>query len=120
MLPVERTVSSLLRSRQLGPSYVPMQPAQFGDIAVNPDGKTAYVSDGYSVIPVSLTRDQALAPIVGFDAPSMIAVSPNGRFAYVTNPYCWEEISMGNASRRRRAPSQSPTGRSSSPPSASS
>jgi len=111
VLPVERTVSSLLRSRQLGPSYVPMQPAQFGDIAVNPDGKTAYVSDGYSVIPVSLTRDRALAPIVGFDAPSMIAVSPNGRFAYVSNPYCWEEISMGNCVATPKSPVAEPNGK---------
>ena len=111
VLPVERTISSLIRAPLSGPSYTPAQPAQFGDIAVNPDGKTAYVSDGYSVIPVSLTRHRALAPITGFDAPSMIAVSPGGRFAYVTNPDCWEEISTGDCIATPRTPVVEPNGK---------
>jgi DNA-binding beta-propeller fold protein YncE len=111
VLPVERTISSLIRAPLSEPSYTPVQPAQFGDIAVNPDGTTAYVSDGYSVIPISLTRHRALAPITGFDAPSMIAVSPSGRFAYVTNPYCWEEISTGDCIATPRTPVVEPNGK---------
>lgn len=111
VLPVERVVSSLIRTPQAGPSYIPMEPAQLGDIAVNPDGKTAYVSDGYGVIPISLTRQRALAAITGFDAPSMIAVSRGGRFAYVTNPYCWEQISTGDCLATPKHPVLEPNGR---------
>ncbi|MGO9856003.1 MAG: YncE family protein [Acidimicrobiales bacterium] len=110
-LPVERTINSLVRGPLSEPSFTPVEPAQFGDIAMNPDGRTAYVSDGYSVIPVSLARHRALAPITGFDAPSEIAVSPRGRFAYVTNPYCWEEISTGDCIATPRQPVREPNGK---------
>ena len=111
VLPVERTIGSLIRDSLSQQSFMPVNPAQFGDIAVNPNGRTAYVSDGYSVIPVSLTQHRALAPIAGFDAPSMIAVSPSGRFAYVTNPYCWEQISTGDCIPTPKSPVVEPNGK---------
>jgi DNA-binding beta-propeller fold protein YncE len=111
VLPFERTLNSLVLGALAEPSFTPVQPAPFGDIVVNPDGQTAYVSDGYTVIPVSLTRHRALAPITGFDGPSMIAVSPNGTLAYVTNPVCWEKITTRNCVAPPRNPVVEPNGK---------
>jgi len=91
-LPVEPTFSVFTSSFDAGSVVARLRPAAFGAIVVNPDDTTAYVADGYVVVPVSLTEHRALRAITGFDEPSMIAVSPNGRFAYVTNPDCWESL----------------------------
>ncbi len=88
-----------------------LRPAAFGDIVVNPDDTTAYVADGYVVVPISLTEHRALRAITGFDAPSMIAVSPDGRFAYVTNPYCWESLKTNGCVATPKHPVFEPNGR---------
>jgi DNA-binding beta-propeller fold protein YncE len=111
VLPVEGTQSSVVLDPLWGQSYSPVQPAQFGDIAVNPDGRRACVSDGCAVIPLSFTRARALEPISGLNAPSMIAVSPDRQVAYVTNPACRKEISTRDCVVPRNRPVMEPDGK---------
>jgi DNA-binding beta-propeller fold protein YncE len=110
-LPVEPTFRGFSSSFDAGSVAARRQPAAFGDIVVNPDDSTAYVADGYVVVPVSLTEHRALRAITGFGEPSMIAVSPNGRFAYVTNPYCWESLKTDECVATPKHPVHEPNGR---------
>jgi YVTN family beta-propeller protein len=58
------------------------------DIAIAPDGATAYVvntDDNDTVIPVNLVTGLPGKPIPDPDEPIAIAIAPNGATAYVTN-----------------------------------
>ena len=54
-------------------------------IAITPDGKTAYVSDpaGDAVIPIDTATNTAGTPIQIGRAPAEIAITPDGTTAYV-------------------------------------
>jgi DNA-binding beta-propeller fold protein YncE len=110
-IPAEPTFSGLSGSFDAGSVVARLQPAAFGAIVVNPDDTTAYVADGYVVVPVSLTEHRAVRAITGFDEPSMIAVSPNGRLAYVTNPDCWESLKTDECVATPKHPVHEPNGR---------
>ena len=57
-----------------------------GDIAITPNGKTAYVIiNSPHVIPIDTATNKAGKPIRVGSGPSDIAVTPNGKTAYVTN-----------------------------------
>jgi DNA-binding beta-propeller fold protein YncE len=87
------------------------EPSPITSVAVTPDGKTAYVTDGYAVVPVDLVHHQAERPITGFDDASSIAIAPDGRMAYVTNPYCWESIKTALCVKRPSRPVVEPNGK---------
>jgi YVTN family beta-propeller protein len=57
------------------------------DIAITPDGKTAYVTndDAGNVIPINTATGTAGSPIRVGDGPRGIAITPDGKTAYVTN-----------------------------------
>jgi YVTN family beta-propeller protein len=60
-------------------------------IAIRPDGKTAYVLNpsAFTVVPVSTATNTAGKPIPvgrsGIDSPSFIAITPDGKTVYVAN-----------------------------------
>ena len=54
-------------------------------MAITPDGWTAYVASGFTVIPVSLATCSAQPAILTGSNASAIAITPNGKRAYVTN-----------------------------------
>lgn len=110
-LPFEPAVNSFIVGVLQSEKQVPKQPADIGAIAVGPGGTTAYVTDGYTVVPLSLTGGRAERPITGFNAASQIAVAPDGRVAYVTNPYCWESIKNGDCVARPSRPEIEPNGK---------
>jgi DNA-binding beta-propeller fold protein YncE len=95
VLPAERTVGSLIAGNSPISNYPPVQPADLGGLAVDPNGRTAYVTDGYVVVPIDLVTHHALAPITGFEAPTQIAIDPSGQYAYVTSAYCWSSDTTG-------------------------
>jgi DNA-binding beta-propeller fold protein YncE len=109
-LPPERPRYSLI-SNAAEPNYSPRSPAPITDLVVNPDGRTAYLIDGYAVVPVDLVQGRAEEPITGFDGPQQMAISSNGRTAYVTNPYCWEIINSGQCEKPPTHPISEPNGR---------
>ncbi len=110
VLPKELPQNWLIKSIAQ-PTYSPRPPAPITDLAISPDGKMAYVVDGYAVIPVDLADHRAEQPIKGFDGPDRIAISPDGQTAYVTNPYCWEVIHTGQCQLPPRRPLVEPNGR---------
>ncbi len=110
-LPYERPVNSLILGRLQSLPSLPKQPADIGDITVNPQGTMAYVTDGYTMVPIDLATQRALPAITGFDAPSQIAIAPDGLVAYVTNPYCWESLSTSECVRVPKKPVPEPNGR---------
>ncbi|PFE80324.1 YncE family protein [Bacillus cereus] len=56
------------------------------DIAISPDGLTAYVVNNFNTVSiVNLTTQAIIGTISGFNSPFGIALSPNGLTAYVTN-----------------------------------
>ncbi|MGH9298249.1 MAG: YncE family protein [Acidimicrobiales bacterium] len=62
------------------------------DIAITPDGKTAYVTDdgsaaslGHTVTPIDLTTGKAEAAIGVGAGPQGVVITPDGKTAYVTN-----------------------------------
>ena len=63
-----------------------------GQIAITPNGKTAYVITDDSVVPVNTATGTALKPIKGTVGASYIAITPNGKTAYVS--YCCFEGSQ--------------------------
>jgi hypothetical protein len=109
-LPYERPFNSLVLSIADQQASLPKQPAEIDDLTVNPQGTTAYVTDGDTVIPIDLVTHRALSAISGFDAPSQIAIAPNGQVAYVTNPYCWESLSTNECVPVPRKPVPEPNG----------
>src|SRR5579863_1905709 len=52
-----------------------------GEIAIAPNGRTAYVANSYSdtVTPINLCRGEALKPIKVGKGPDAIAIAPDGR-----------------------------------------
>jgi DNA-binding beta-propeller fold protein YncE len=108
-LPKELPQDSLI-STILGPVYRPRLPAPITDLAVSPNGETAYVVEGYVVVPVDLSHGRAERPITGFDGPEHIAISPDGTTAYVTNPYCWEVLSTGQCESPPKKAVREPNG----------
>jgi DNA-binding beta-propeller fold protein YncE len=108
-LPSEPAVNSFILGVQ--ETYVPSQVSPIGSIGITPDGETAYVTDGYAVIPVDLLRNRAERPITGFDDASSIAVAPDGKTAYVTNPYCWQSLSTDLCVKKPSHPIVEPNGR---------
>jgi DNA-binding beta-propeller fold protein YncE len=110
VLPLERTVGSLIRGSTPISNYAPVQPADLGDIAIDPTGRMAYIVDGYVVIPINLITHRPLAPISGFEVPSQIAVDPSGQYAYVTSAYCWSSDKTGACVPSPRHPVTEPNG----------
>jgi DNA-binding beta-propeller fold protein YncE len=56
-----------------------------GQIAITPDGKTAYVTTGSSVTPINMATGTPGTPIhVGGGVTRGIAITPDGKTAYVT------------------------------------
>jgi DNA-binding beta-propeller fold protein YncE len=108
-LPSEPAVNSYIVGQE--DSHLPVQPSPIGTVVVTPDGRTAYVTDGYAVVPVDLVDRRAERPITGFDDASGIAIAPDGKTAYVTNPYCWESIPTGLCVKRPPHPVIEPNGR---------
>jgi DNA-binding beta-propeller fold protein YncE len=111
VLPTERTVGSLIAGNAPISNYAPVQPAGLGGLAVDPNGTTAYVTDGYVVVPIDLATHRALAPITGFEAPSQIAIDPSGQYAYVTSAYCWSSDNTGKCVPTPTHPVTEPNGR---------
>ena len=64
---------------------IPVGPGPF-DIAITPNGKTAYVLNfaGDTVTPIRTTTNTAGPPIPVGNEPFGIAITPNGKTAYVT------------------------------------
>lgn len=108
-LPPEPPQYSLIKN-YVGPSSSPRSPAPITDLVMSPDGRTAYVVDGYAVVPVDLARGRAERPITGFEGPQQMAISPDAKTAYVTNPYCWEVISTGRCEGPPERPVAEPNG----------
>ena len=65
-------------------------PGEPSDIAVTPDGKTAWVieaiNEKYSVLVADLTTGSIVARHEGFDLPRRVVMSPDGRLVVVTDP----------------------------------
>ena len=59
----------------------PKTPDPIASIAITPDGKPAYETDGYAVIPVDLVHHRAERAITGFDDALSIAIAPDGETA---------------------------------------
>jgi YVTN family beta-propeller protein len=57
------------------------------DVAITPDGKTAYVVDNERVVPIDVATNKAGAPIPIPIYGEAIAITPDGRFAYVTSVF---------------------------------
>ena len=59
------------------------------DVAITPDGKTAYVPNGSnSVVPIDVATNKAGTPIVvGSPGTEAIAITPDGKTAYVTSGF---------------------------------
>jgi len=55
------------------------------DVAITPDGKTAYVVDNEKVVPIDIATNKAGTPIPIPLFGEAIAITPDGRFAYVTS-----------------------------------
>lgn len=111
VLPAERTVGSLIAGNAPISNYAPVQPADLGGLAVDPNGRSAYVTDGYVVVPIDLAAHHALTPITGFEAPSQIAIDPSGQYAYVTSAYCWSSDKTGKCAAAPAHPVTEPNGR---------
>jgi DNA-binding beta-propeller fold protein YncE len=54
-----------------------------GDVAVTPDGKTAYVTGNGTVTPITVATNTAGTPIT-VEAAGGIAITPDGKTAYIT------------------------------------
>jgi YVTN family beta-propeller protein len=69
---------------------VPSEGGLAGDIAILPNGKTAYVLDApQGIVPVDLASGTALRPISVSDIYSLaadVAIAPNGQTAYAVEP----------------------------------
>ena len=78
---------------------------------MNPNGKTAYVPDGYSVIPVSLTQHRALAPIAGFDAPVHDCSEPEWTVRLRDELVLLGQISTGDCIPTPKSPVVEPNGK---------
>jgi DNA-binding beta-propeller fold protein YncE len=64
------------------------------DVAITPDGKTAYVLDNQKVVPIDVATNKAGTAIPIPQFGQSIAISPDGRFAYVTSNFAApEEVS---------------------------
>jgi DNA-binding beta-propeller fold protein YncE len=109
-LPSQRSLSSPIGTDR-SPGYYPRAPAPISDLVVSPDGRTAYVVDGYAVVPVNLVDGRAEKAITGFDGPQQMTIASDGKTAYVTNPYCWEVIRTGQCQGPPRHPIAEPNGR---------
>jgi YVTN family beta-propeller protein len=57
------------------------------DVAITPDGKTAYVVDREKVVPIDIATNKAGTPIPIENSGRSIAIAPDGRFAYVTSNF---------------------------------
>jgi YVTN family beta-propeller protein len=57
------------------------------DIAITPDGRTAYVVDGDSLTPIDVATNKAGGLIAIPMSARSIAITPDGRFAYVTSNF---------------------------------
>ena len=68
-------------ARGVAGKYLPA-PGMYGS-AIAPDGRTAYITVGHSVVPLSLQTGQAGQPIEIPGAGGPIAITPDGRTAYV-------------------------------------
>jgi DNA-binding beta-propeller fold protein YncE len=110
ILPAERTVGSLIAGNTPISNYAPVQPADLGGLAVDPNGRSPYVTDGYVVVPIDLVTHHALTPITGFEAPSQIAIDPSGQYAYVTSAYCWSSDKTGKCVATPTHPVTEPNG----------
>jgi YVTN family beta-propeller protein len=54
-------------------------------LAVSPDGKYVYVTNGEVVSVIDTSTNKLLTPIKAGDKPYGVAVSPDGKYVYVTN-----------------------------------
>ncbi len=81
-----------------------------GQIAITPDGKTAYVvSSSGTVIPISTATDRAGGPIyVGHGSrnfgPDFIAITPDGKTAYVADLALNTVVPISTATNRAGTP----------------
>jgi YVTN family beta-propeller protein len=57
------------------------------DVAITPDGKTAYVVGREKVIPINVATNKAGTAIPIETSGRSIAIAPDGRFAYVTSNF---------------------------------
>jgi YVTN family beta-propeller protein len=60
------------------------------DVAIAPDGKTAYVINGNfptGVVPIDIATNEPKPSIPVDQSPRSIAITPDGRFAYVTSSF---------------------------------
>ncbi|HSK49245.1 MAG TPA: PKD domain-containing protein [Solirubrobacterales bacterium] len=57
------------------------------DVAITPDGKTAYVVDNEQVVPIDVATNTAGTPIAIPIFGQAIAIAPDGRFAYVSSVF---------------------------------
>jgi DNA-binding beta-propeller fold protein YncE len=100
------TITTTLPPLQVSPKLAPITA-----IAVNPNGRTAYVVDGTAVVPFDIGKGIAGRPIGGLDDPLAIAISPDGTTAYVTNPGCWSSVKTGLCVKNPVKPLFEPNGR---------
>lgn len=62
------------------------------DVAITPDGKTAYVVTNDEVVPIDVATNKAGAPISIPIFGRAIAITPDGRFAYVTSVFVTDVV----------------------------
>lgn len=55
-------------------------------IAITPDGKTAYALNENTVIPISTATNTPGKPFTDVYQPSQMAITPDGKTAYITHP----------------------------------
>src|SRR5262249_58284368 len=70
------------------PPLAPINPGPItADIAITPDGKTAYVPNpGPGGVPPIRTATNTPLPPIKTGGPNAVAITPDGKTAYVTNP----------------------------------
>lgn len=57
------------------------------DVAISPDGRTAYVVDSNEVTPIDIATNKAGTPIAIPLSGTSIAITPDGHYAYVTSNF---------------------------------
>jgi DNA-binding beta-propeller fold protein YncE len=81
VVPIRVATGTALRPITFSHHFIPLE------LAVTPDGKSAYVSGavmgGDTVVPINLATGTALRPIKAGISPGPIAITPDGRTMYV-------------------------------------